>query len=418
MNEPAITAFFLERKEAWLKKNLKPAMSADVKRQVEKECDDTFSLSNWLPNAATRAGQISLSTHPCTYSHPSARKNKNGYVTSVLAEADYSPDGFIRQGNVQTEPDALGNAAALDVYKFLTLEMSDGQTLIAHIQKETDLALTLLAQSSESKETLRSGFLAMARTEQESVTSSKIKQVYFPVEDDYHLLSVLTNSPVLYELRKRIDHMRFSEETKAQRELKKQGKYSDQGFSELYNLTTIGYGGTKPQNISVLNSQNGGKAHLLLCAPPTLTNQSIRIPKRDFFIETLNPWYLKETFDAFHRLVVTDYNNLNIREGRDFRIQEYIDHVIQLMWQLRGALTDHQSSLPADLKKHQKIWLYPEFEQERHASDDWLEKISDDLTHSFITGYKKVLKQKAELLGDNLYHAVKDVVATNKEGLR
>ncbi|MEX6067038.1 type I-F CRISPR-associated protein Csy1 [Providencia hangzhouensis] len=31
-----------------------------------------------MPSAAKRAGQISLSTHPCTFSHPSSRKTKTG----------------------------------------------------------------------------------------------------------------------------------------------------------------------------------------------------------------------------------------------------------------------------------------------------------------------------------------------------
>ena len=78
MLDPAITLFFSERKEAWLKKNIKTDMDEFEKKEQEQACEEVFALSTWLPNAARRAGQISMSTHPCTFSHPSARKNKNG----------------------------------------------------------------------------------------------------------------------------------------------------------------------------------------------------------------------------------------------------------------------------------------------------------------------------------------------------
>lgn len=419
MLDPAIETFFSERKEAWLKKNLKASMSEDEKKETEFECESVFALSNWLPNAAKRAGQISISTHPCTFSHPSARKNKNGYVTSIIAELDRDPDGFVRAGNVASEADALGNAAALDVYKFLTLTMSDGDTLLSHIQKSTDLAETLLKEPVEDAHELRAGFLKMIESDSEVITSSKIKQVYFPSEGGYHQLSILTNSGNLYELRKRVDSIRFSEKTKEIREFKKQNKHSEAGFSELFGITTIGYGGTKPQNISVLNNQNAGKAHMLLSVPPTLKPRNIRLPKEDFFVEVLNPWHIKETFDAFHRIVLTDYNNAKIREGRDYRIQEYIDYVIQKLWQLRSFIDSYEGELPNSLKAHQKIWLYPEHSQARESEDEWLEKVCRDLIRSFEKqGYKKVLGRSAVTLGDDAYMAVERAVQESKEALR
>ena len=80
MADTAIDAFFTERKEAWLKKNLKSSMEDAEVREKQLECKQKFSPEIWLPNAAKRAGQMSLATHPCTFSHPSARKNKNDYA--------------------------------------------------------------------------------------------------------------------------------------------------------------------------------------------------------------------------------------------------------------------------------------------------------------------------------------------------
>ncbi|HGF3720474.1 TPA: type I-F CRISPR-associated protein Csy1 [Vibrio parahaemolyticus] len=418
MIDPAIEAFFAERKEAWLKKNMSTAMDEQQLREKQQECEQNFSLSNWLPDAAKRAGQISISSHPCTFSHPSARKNKNGYVSSVIAKNRPQADGFLRSGNVSVEVDALGNAAALDVYKFLSLEMADRRSLLTHIEQGSELAQGLLTQPNTDYQTLREGFLKMIDTDQEAISSSKVKQVYFPVaEGEYHLLSLLTHSGHLFELRQRLDALRFGEEVKQARECRKNGQFYPDGYQEIFGLTTIGFGGTKPQNISVLNNKNAGKAHLLASTPPELKPRNLRLPTTDFFKESFTAWQAKETLEALHRLFKTDYNNINIRDGRDYRIQEYVDLVIHKMWQVRLFLADYQGDLSSDLKPEQKFWLYPEYEQYRLEENEWLEGIIRQISRSLIFNYSKVTNNSTALADDELL-AIERVVRDNKEALR
>lgn len=419
MLDTAITNFFAERKEAWLKKNLKASMDDNQAEVVKQECDELFALKAWLPNAAKRAGQISIATHPCTFSHPSARKNKNGYVSSIIANKAREADGLLRSGNVDVEPDALGNAAALDVYKFLTLQMEDGQKLLNHLESNTELAQTLLTKGGDYQQ-LRDGFLQMVVNDNNMVTSSKIKQVYFPLNDgNYHLLSTLTNSGMVFELRKRIDKLRFlDDEGKLAKEKKRKGEYSEQGYSEIYGITTIGYGGTKPQNISVLNNQNAGKAHLLASIPPSLTSRDIRVPTQNFFTQTINPWQVKECFYAFHKLLKVDRNNLSIRDCRDSRIEEYVDIVQQKMWQLRHNLSEHSQPLASSLPASQITWLSPTHAETREQDDTWLIDICNQLARNFVKGYQTVLGKKAVVLGDAELQEIIDVVRNQKEGLR
>ncbi|ENV5976384.1 type I-F CRISPR-associated protein Csy1 [Vibrio parahaemolyticus] len=416
--DPAIEAFFAERKEAWLKKNTSAAMNEQQLREIQQECEQNFSLSNWLPDAAKRAGQISISSHPCTFSHPSARKNKNGYVSSVIAKNRAQSDGFLRSGNVSVEVDALGNAAALDVYKFLSLEMTDKRSLLTHIEQGSELAQGLLTQPNTDYQTLREGFLKMIDTDPEATSSSKVKQVYFPVaKGEYHLLSLLTHSGHLFELRQRLDALRFGEEVKQARECRKNGQFHPDGYQEIFGLTTIGFGGTKPQNISVLNNKNAGKAHLLASTPPELKPRNLRLPTTDFFKESFTAWQAKETLEALHRLFRTDYNNINIRDGRDYRIQEYVDLVIHKMWQVRLFLADYQGDLSSDLKPEQKFWLYPEYEQYRLEENEWLEGIIRQISRSLIFNYSKVTNNSTALADDELL-AIERVVRDNKEALR
>nr|WP_237658583.1 type I-F CRISPR-associated protein Csy1 [Vibrio cholerae] len=388
--------------------------------EKQQECEQNFLLDNWLPDAAKRAGQISVASHPCTFSHPSARKNKNGYVSSIIAKNKPRIDGFLRSGNVSVEPDALGNAAALDVYKFLSLEMSDQRSLLVHIEQESELARQLLDIPSCEYQALRDGFLKMVDSDQASVSSSKIKQVYFPIADgEYHLLSLLTHSGHLFELRKRLDALRFGDAVKEARECKKTNHFHPAGYQEIFGLTTIGFGGTKPQNISVLNNQNAGKAHLLASIPPELTPRDIRLPKTDFFKESFNAWQAKEVLESLHRLFQTDYNNINLRDGRDYRIQQYVDLVIEKMWQVRLFLEAYSGELSSALPLEQKIWLYPEFAEQRQQEDEWLDKIIRHIARGLINHYSrsKVITNPVTLADQELL-AIEEVVASNKENLR
>lgn len=432
MIDDAISEFFADRKTAWLKKNSTASMSDAEASALEIECETQFSLANWLPNAAGRAGQIAISSHPCTFSHPSARKNKNGSVSAIIATSKKANDGFLRSGNVSVAADALGNAAALDVYKFLTLVLADGDTLIQHLERDSELAVTLLAAANKETypdyQTLKQAFLAMTASSSESITSSKIKQVYFPLQGekpdngslaatDYHQLSLLTASGLVFELRQRLDTLRFGDAVKEARE-KKRNNLFHSGYKEIYNLTTIGYGGTKPQNISVLNNQNGGKAHLLMSLPPNIKNRDIHFPRSDFFSQVLRYSQCKSQFLALHQLYLSDENNMHSRARRDDYYQNVIDHVIEKMWQVRAVAYEQYRSEDNQLPVAQQIWLCEHNMALRETSDDWQDAICSSVTGYVFHGYEKTLGNNAIKLSDAEYRHMQTIVQSNKEAFR
>lgn len=426
MLDPAIATFFTERKEAWLKKNINTAMSDTEVLKKQQECEQHFSLDNWLPDAAQRICSRALTTHPSKFSHPSTgigKKNiKDGtFVSPVLFKGNQRNDGFVRAGNVSFDStDSVGDAGALAAEDFLRVILSDGMSVIQHIESETKVAQELLTVKGIDYEQLRSHFLTIKSTNEAISTNSKIKQVYFPVADQqYHLLSLLTHSGHLFELRQRLDALRFSNETNEARMCRKVNRFHPTGHQEIFNLTTIGFGGTKPVNISVLNNKFAGKAHLLASIPPELTSRDIRLPRTDFFKESFTAWQAKEVLEALHRLFLTDYNNINIRDGRDYRIQQYVDLVIEKMWQVRLFLQDYSGELSSALPSEQKIWLYPEFAEQRQQEDDWLDKLTRHIARGLINHYSRssVIANPVTLADQELL-AIENVVASNKDNLR
>ncbi len=421
MLDPAISEFFQGRKEAWLKKNIKTSMNDAEIEQLHTECNALFSLDNWLPNAAKRAGQIAISTHPCTFSHPSARKNKNGYVTSTIAQKNQENDGYLRSGNVDVSSDALGNAAALDVHKFLTLELAEGGNLLNHLQQDSDLVQKLFSIQSQSYQELKEGFMAMVDASSELVTSSKIKQVYFPIDNSqYHQLSLLTASGLVFELRKRIDELRFPKsdyaiEIRANRKSKEYHIGTDK---QITDITTIAYGGTKPQNISVLNNQNAGKAHLLLSVPPALARRNIQFPNNDFFTQTINPYQFRNHFYDLHSLFIKHKNNWQIREERDDYYRKILERISEIMWQIRHVSVEQYQPKTSQLSGLQKKWLCHNYADLRETEDSWLKEISKTVADFIFHGYENVLKKKAFKFSDEEFEHIYTLVINHQEALR
>lgn len=413
MLDPAIQNFLDERKADRIKKKITVSMSEEEKYATEMEINESFLLDNWLPDAAKRAGQLSIVSHPAKFSHPSAK------TSSIIAQGTAKADGFLRTANSQANFDVFGNAAAMDVYKFLSLPLSDSKTVLEHLEQETDTIQQQLTISSTNFNVIQQGLLAIKASNTETPkTSDQVKQVYFPVADDYHLLSILTPSGLLFKLRQRINDIRFSDLAKQAREAKKKQEHHSEGFTEIYGLTAIGYGGTKPQNISVLNSQNGGVAYLLASLPPPLGIKTLRPPTTDFFRNSLYLKNYQDSFETFHRLLTVDHNDVNIRQGFDNVIAFIINQVIEQSWIIRQleagwSETEAHKSLP----DYQKIWLDNARAADRETDDDWLEKVIAALGRWFIFAYEKNTRQKAPTLRDTELRHIKGIIEENKDGL-
>lgn len=413
MLDDAIKEFFAERKSRWLKTRVKTSMPEEKKARLEKEAEEKFSMDNWLPDAARRVAQLSMVSHPSKFSHPSSR------ISSIIANATKKADGFLRTGNSEATLDVFGNAAALDVYKFLSLKLDDGKVLIEHVEHGSETARQQLSINTASFDEIQKGLLAIKQGGDTVVTSAKVKQVYLPCDGGYHLLSILTPSGLMFELRNRVNDMRFSNQVKEARELKKNSGHSDNGFDDLFNLSLIGYGGAQPQNISVLNSQYGGKAYLLPCLPPLLQKRDVRLPRYNFFTNTLWVGRFKDSFSTLHKLMRQEYKNRNIRQGRDSIILFIIDQVIDVMWSIRNheagwSQTEHYSHLPA----HQKLWLDALWLQEREDSDDWLNKVVEEFSRWIVLTYNKLQGKQGSSWGDDELLHVKTLVEQSREALR
>lgn len=369
-----IVDFLEKRKQKPLKEGKKPVA------EIEQE----FQLAVWGANAANRASQLSLVSHPGKFSHPDAR------ITPVLFTGEYAPDGYLRSGNASAGQDVVGNAAALDVYAFLSVVLDDGRSVLEHFEANSAELKALLAVGEETFTAWRSAFLQIKAVYGGAKTHTNVKQVYFPVAGGYHLLSVLYPSGLMTEHRERLRQMKFSDATKAAREARRKELFHEQGFADLTGLLTLHFGGTKPQNISKLNSNNGGEAWLMPCFPPELQRDYLRLPKTDFF-----SWLYwrdaecQEILTALHRLLLTDYNNVEIRQYRQRRVEQLFDWIMSRAVLLQQQPAGWSGAEGFRLPAVQRFWLDAAYREANPAPEQWQQTITRSMSDWIVTSYNR-----------------------------
>ncbi|CAC9541975.1 CRISPR-associated protein, Csy1 family [uncultured Gammaproteobacteria bacterium] len=398
------TNFYKKEFEKWNKALIKVVKNND--KEKERIAINELStirhkantkLNDWLNSSSKIAGQLSLTTHPPKFSHPDAK------IDVIIANCNQENDGLLRSGNVEIDLDVVGNAASLRVNKFLHLVLGNNLTILQNLEQNTDYINQQFKINNFNK--VKTNFLKIKKSGKTTKSSDKLKQIYFPIDDDYHLLSLLTPSAIIYKLKQRINDnfQAFSlNNKKAKEQVEKALKNGDEfdGILEnIWGLTAFGYGGTKPQNISVINSKNGGVSYLLSSAPPILKKRKVQPPKQDFF-EThiyLDDW-LKQDF-SFLNKILSGRNNIKIRNKRDaiiinimFQIKAKIDKIrsIDKGW----SNSDTYTKLP----EWQRILLDSQYENIRNDKD----KNQDFLNHTQLEFAKWFSKIYNKLYDTNL----------------
>ena len=185
------------------------------------------------------------------------------------------------------------------------------------------------------------------------------------------------------------------------------------------DLTVTAYGGTHPENISVLNSQNTGRAYLLSSVPPILKKRNIRLPNTNFFSQCLYRGKFQDKFTKLHNRMKLEISNLNIRNGIQNIICSIIDDILYVAFTIRKSdcgwsNTDYYSNLP----KSQRIWLDDINQEERSIQIEWREEVSQEIARWVLKSYElsisdAILLSTTELI--EVHRIVIDIMEHDKE---
>ena len=373
----AIDGFLQDRMQAKLDK-LKP----DDPLRVELLA--AFARNTWIASAAKRVEQIQAVTHSLKPIHPDAR-GTNLYVEPaelpILDELGSHALGASFAGDV------VGNAAALDVYKFLKVE-SSGQSLLSALLAEDATALQALHDDVDQAKALRDAFVSLTQPRTGSVSShSKAKQLYWltgaDASDDshYELLAPLFATSLAHAAHGTVQEHRYGDANKAARVARRERKPHDGVFHDYPGLAVQKMGGTKPQNISQLNSERGGVNYLLSSLPPTWTPGDKRLPvhAQSVFdkLFTARP-DVRHSVRELRTFLATNPNpTMTTRDRRDELLDTLVDELVTMAGELQQmpqgwTLNDSRFQ---DLAIEEMLWLDPlrtEIPSETEFAKQWL----------------------------------------------
>ena len=334
----AISAFLQERLQAKLDK-LKPD---DPQRD---EVIASFAHDVWLACAAKRVEQIQAVTHSLKPIHADAR-GTNLYVEPrtlpPLAELGSHALGERFVGDV------VGNAAALDVYKMLKLEVNGRSLLTALLAHDADALAALHADPAQA-EKLRDAFVSLTQPRAEGPSSHTLaKQLYWLTGTDacddahYTLLAPLYATSLAHAVHAQVQEDRFGEANKAARQARRERKVHDGVFHDYPGLAVQNMGGTKPQNISQLNSERRGMNYLLSSLPPKWKVNAQRFPTHADSVFTRyfdSRPLVRQTVKTLRRYLESNPNP--VKDTRDHRkelVDVLVDEMVNMAAELQHAL--------------------------------------------------------------------------------
>lgn len=276
-----IAAFISERHTDALKK-------ADGKEKDPSALAARYDYDTWLADAARRVSQIHAATHVLKATHPDAKGSSLYIPPSNLPSQPEVASHVL--GETFSE-DIVGNAAALDVYKFLKIE-HDGKRLLDWLQNEDPDLRAALAIDPDVATAHMTAFRSLIRKSEAFASHSNAKQVYWCVGQNptdnshYHLLQPMFPSSLLHAVHQKIQYGRFDPSMVEARKARRENRPAGRIIPEHRQLATRKLGGTKPQNISQLNSDRGGVNYLLASLPPSWNQDH---PRRFLHIDSAIP---------------------------------------------------------------------------------------------------------------------------------
>lgn len=363
---------FLGR-QAGLRSTISDFLSERLNTKLQKLADNDpkrdelrtqFIPAVWLEDAARRVAQIQAITHSLKPIHPDAKGTSLFCepVTLVsLAELGSHVLG------VEFDADVAGNAAALDVYKFLKLE-HDGRSLLSlATDADSDLG-TAMSDDPGTARRWMSAFAGLSAARESLRSHALAKQLYWPVSNDphdssgYHLLAPLYPTSLVHRVYLTLREDRFGETAKAARDARKVSAWHDSPVHEYPQLAVQKLGGTKPQNISQLNFERRGDNCLLASLPPVWRSQAAQplLGVATLFAVFQQRREVRTITAQLRRFLESDpAGTVDARQLRDELVNAVLDELIQFTAQVRELEPGWSDDTRCELSRAQVAWLDP-----------------------------------------------------------
>lgn len=361
----------LEKFDKETAKEVKAALPENVaayelsRAELRTELSLTYDPVPWLINASIRAAYVHKATHVAKFTFGTAKKRTNVYFDPLVK----STSGFIdtRALDEDLYDIAVDDAKHSDVSKLVMMEGSDKSFMDLLSSGDFQYFIQFGMTEREAQEALGEfqGILKI----QSPMSHPNLKQLYWPVDDEYHLLLPLFPSSLAHKVFEQVRSARASKS--AARDQRRTGKHSDIATVDFPQIAVQAFGGTKPQNISQLNSSRGGKAFLVNSAPPQWQSQE-KPPLRTKSIFrgpfSRQAYGKTKALRAFLERELHALSTKDIRDERARRIADIVDLLVVYAATVRQFPAGWSRDPECHLPLHQKLWLDP---KRRHQDKEF-----------------------------------------------
>jgi CRISPR-associated protein Csy1 len=363
---------------------------------------------NWLADAALRVSQLQAVTHSVKPIHPDARGSSAYARPTALPAHAFVGSHCLGE---QYALDVVGNAAALDVYKFLQQKIGTQTFLDLCIADDADFCAALSDDKALAQEWL-ARFKGIVESKAQWASHTLAKQLYWPVSKDeapafgaFHLLAPLHPTSLSHRVYKTLETHRFGDEAKAARELRRKKEYSETVLHDYPKAAVQKMGGTKPQNISQLNSERRGETWLFASLPPTWTTIDVKpILNADSMFHAFGRGKLvRKTVRELITFVKTDPDsNQDTRQ----RVERYVKVLADAFFEFTGQYRELPESWTlaesCELPLHQRLWLDTVAVEEdlRKRSKEVPADIAHDVADDFASWLNERLVRQGVPVGD------------------
>ena len=381
-------------------KRLAKASSTQEAGTIEKVIEDLtlkYTKEIWMKDAANRmASQLKFGTHIAKGVHPDAKGDN----------VNFRNDGSLPSGVVGTqllnssELDANGNAAALPLAAFFNIDCG-GKKLQQLIQSEHPAIAGVFAKERTISDYFSGKFKVALDNKTENPTAHELnKQLLWPLDkaidhDNYTCLLPLYPSVFTHAIFHKVNDARYSEKNKEARANRKKTRFPQSSYISITDLATTILGGTKPRNVSLLSSKQGGRNILLPSLPPIYSQgKDFPIGKRrlSIFDNSLR-YHCRFSFEELFTAIEAPKSTVAVRTQRKNSLRMILAQILSMAASIQRQQSAGWSE-GYQLDTAQKYWLDPEralldgqetFRDQRDQSN-WLESIQEQFSR-WINSY-------------------------------
>ena len=356
---------------------------------ADKAAKKEQTPAEWIQSNLQNLERCRAVSHIARYTSPDV-------AISIHDNSQPVGQGYLTTADITAEDDLVvkGGAAYMAFASFLVGKFSEKAT--AEEQKEDLAAKTawqyfredapFIRKEIESLgiayEPLREKVLEIQPQELPRQTDTRLRQVYFPTgEKDYHLLTVISPVSMMFSLTEKIEtalHL--------QRKCRdKKSEHYGKSHCIFPNITRAAFGGSQPQNLSCRNTSRG--VDVLPSQPPILSGRKIRLPKRNFFSDSLYWRRFSDTLSNLDTLLREQRHNHEARERRENIILDFVECVLYEANRLQNLPAGW--SQDTELSDEQAVWLDAAYGSQRQDDTDWIWPACLDFARWLVNAYKK-----------------------------